>query len=80
MPFRKLGLNAESNLDRRLYRTAINQLNYKHLLLIRNRRKNLLRDHRYRRSTETCPLRLPISAVTGTLSASAGQIDLTREN
>ena len=43
MPFRKLGLNAESNLDRRLYRTAINQLNYKHLLLIRNRRKNLLR-------------------------------------
>ena len=55
--FRKLGLNAESNLDRRLYRTAINQLNYKHLLLVRNRRKNLLRDHRYRRSTETCPLR-----------------------
>ena len=54
----------------RLYRTAINQLNRRHILLMRNRHKTLLRDHSILEVyPKTCQKLYTVSAVPETYTA-----------
>ena len=62
-----------ANISCRLYRAEINQLNWRHLLLIRNRCKILLRDHSVSEVyLKTCPKHYTVSAISETHATALG--------